>query len=256
MTDQGTEEKRSAPSAKLSTRDLLIPLSIIIAGLMISGSIVWSSRLLPQHADQESAAIARPSGPAQPQAPVADIANVNLEGEPFIGDANAPVVIAYWFDYQCPFCREAEENILPELIKDYVDTGKVRIVFKDFPFLGPDSQTAGVAARAVWESAPDKFRAWHKAMFDKQDDENTGWGKKDDSIALTSGIGGIDVTKVEELMSSRAADYDKAMQADATEGNGMGVRGTPSFLIGKQMLVGAQPYQKLKAAVDQVLSTM
>jgi len=73
---------------------------------------------------------------------------------------------------------------------------------------------------------------------------------------LTSGIGGIDVAKVEELMSSRAADYDKAMQADATEGNGMGVGGTPSFLIGKQMLVGAQPYQKLKAAVDQVLSTM
>ncbi len=249
--------------AKLSTRDLLNPLAIIVAGLMISGSIVWSSRLLPQVPGQESLAaapptdaVASPVEPAQPPGPAADIAKVNLKGEPFIGDADAPVVMAYWFDYQCPFCRETEETILPELIKDYVDTGKVRIVFKDFQFLGPDSQTAGVVARAVWEVAPDKFRAWHKAMFDKQDDENAGWGKKDDIIALTRTIAGIDVAKVGELMIRRAADYDREMQDDAAEGNGTGVEGTPAFLIGKQMMVGAQPYRVLKEAIDEILSTM
>jgi protein-disulfide isomerase len=201
-------------------------------------------------------AVASPAEPAQQPAPVADIAKVNLKGEPFIGDADAPVVVAYWFDYQCPFCRETEETILPDLIKDYVDTGKVRIVFKDFQFLGPDSQTAGLAARAVWDAAPDKFRAWHRAMFDKQDDENAGWGKKDDIIALTKTIPGIDVAKIEELMTSQAADYDRAMQADAAEGNAMGVGGTPSFLIGKQMMVGAQPYRVLKAAIDEALNAM
>jgi protein-disulfide isomerase len=263
MANQNTNETDSAPVAKLSGRDLLTPLAIIVAGLMISGSIVWSSRPPPQPAGQESIAaapptdtVASPAEPAQPPGPAADIAKVNLQGEPFIGDADAPVVVAYWFDYQCPFCRETEETILPDLIKDYVDTGKVRIVFKDFEFLGPDSHTAGAAARAVWETAPDKFRAWHKAMFDKQDDENAGWGKKDDIIALTKAIAGIDVAKVEELMTSRAADYDRAMQADAAEGNGMGVEGTPAFLIGKQMMVGAQPYRVLKAAIDQMLSTM
>ena len=257
------EKERSAPAARLSARDLLSPLAIIIAGLMISGSIIWSSWPPPQIAGQDPIAaapptdtVASPVEPAQPPGPPADIAKVNLKGEPFIGDADAPVVIAYWFDYQCPFCRETEETILPELIKDYVDTGKVRIVFKDFQFLGPDSQTAAVAARAVWEVAPDKFRAWHKAMFDKQDDENAGWGKKDDIIALTKTIPGIDVAKVEELMTSRAADYNTAMQADAAEGNDMGVGGTPSFLIGKQMRVGMQPYRVWKAEIDEVLSTM
>lgn len=93
-------------------------------------------------------------------------------------------------------------------------------------------------------------------MFDKQDDENAGWGTKDDIIALTRTIAGIDVAKVEELMTSRVADYDRAMQADAVEGNGMGVGGTPSFLIGKQMMVGAQLYRVLKRAIDEVLSTM
>ncbi len=265
MTDQGISKEHGALAVKLSARDLLSPLAIIIAGLMISGSIIWSSRppLPPQVAGQESIApvppsdaVASPMEPAQLPGPPADIAKVILKGEPFIGDANAPVVIAYWFDYQCPFCRETEETILPQLIKDYVDTGKVRIVFKDFQFLGPDSQTAAVAARAVWQTAPDKFRAWHKAMFDKQDDENAGWGTKDDIITLTKTIPGIDVAKIEELMTSRAAEYDRAMQDDAAEGNGMGVGGTPSFLIGKQMMVGMQPYRVLKAAIDEVLSTM
>ena len=262
MTDQEMNKEPSAPTARLSVRYLLTPLAIIIAGLMISGSIIWSSRLPPQVAGQESVAapppdtVASPVEPSQPLGPPADIAKVNLKGEPFIGSADAPVVIAYWFDYQCPFCRETEETILPDLIKNYVDTGKVRIVFKDFQFLGPDSQTAGVAARAVWETAPDKFGAWHKAMFDKQDDENAGWGTKDDIITLTKTIPGIDVAKVEELMISRAADYDRAMEADAAEGNGMGVGGTPSFLIGKQVRVGLQPYRVLKSAIDEVLSTM
>jgi len=51
-------------------------------------------------------------------------------------------VVAYWFDYQCPYCRRVEENVLPQLIAEHVDRGNVKIVFKDFQFLGPDSQTA------------------------------------------------------------------------------------------------------------------
>jgi len=112
MTDQGISKEHGALAVKLSARDLLSPLAIIIAGLMISGSIIWSSRppLPPQVAGQESIApvppsdaVASPMEPAQLPGPPADIAKVNLKGEPFIGDANAPVVIAYWFDYQCPF---------------------------------------------------------------------------------------------------------------------------------------------------------
>ncbi|MBN8995199.1 MAG: thioredoxin domain-containing protein [Rhizobiales bacterium] len=243
-------------------RHLLTPAAIIVAGVMISGTILWSNKQfldvarLAYSASPPAGESPTAAPPPQPPAPASDIAKVNLEGEPFIGDPNAPVVMAYWFDYQCPYCKQEEENVLPQLIKDYVDAGKVRIVFKDFQFLGPDSQIAGLAARAVWEVAPDKFREWHKAMFDHQDDENAGWGNKDDIVALTKTIPGIDIAKIEELMTSRAADYNKAMEADATEGNIQGVGGTPSFLIGKQMIVGAQPYQSLKAAIDGVLRAM
>ena len=126
-------------------------------------------------------------------------------------------------------------------------------MFKDFAFLGPDSDIASRVARAVWQVAPDKFREWHKAMFDHQDQENAGWGNESDILALTATIPGIDVAKVKDVLTSKASDFDKAMQADASEGYSMGVGGTPSFLVGKDMMVGAQPYATLKAAIDAQL---
>ncbi len=236
---------------KLSPGDILIPVAIIIAGAMISGSIVWTTR----QATLQQAAVAPvdSAGPAQPPAPPANIADVKLDGAAYIGDDKAPVVMAYWFDYQCPYCKQEEESVFPQLEKDYVDTGKLKIVFKDFAFLGPDSDVASRAARAVWAVAPDKFRDWHKAMFDHQDTENAGWGNEDDILALTATIPGIDVAKVKDMMTAKATDFTNAMQADANEGYSMGVGGTPSFLVGKEMMVGAQPYDKLKAAIDAQL---
>ena len=246
--------RQSSLFAKLSARDFLNPIAIIVSGLMISSAILSSNRLPPQLAEQVSKATAQQQEPAQPPAPPVDIANVNQKGEPFIGKADAPVVMAYWFDYQCPFCKRNEVTAFPKLIKDYVETGKVKIVYKDFQFLGPDSQTAGLAARAVWEVAPDKFGDWHKAMFDHQDGENTGWGNKDDIIAMTKTIPGIDSAKVEALMTSHAADFNKAMEADSAEGNAMGINGTPAAVIGKKMISGAVPYDAYKQAIDGALS--
>lgn len=114
MTDQGTNEQRRLHAAKIGLRDLLSPVAIILAGPMISGSIVWSNRPPPQLAGPESSAVATPEEPVQPPTPAADIGKVKLECEPFIGNADAPVVMAYWFDYQCPFCRQAEESTFPE----------------------------------------------------------------------------------------------------------------------------------------------
>src|SRR6185295_7298977 len=97
----------------------------------------------------------------------------------YIGSENAKVVLAYWSDYQCPFCKAVEvggipqipiEPALPEIIKQYVDAGTVRIVFKDYAFLGPDSATAALYEAAVWEAYPTRFYAWREAMFKAQDE--------------------------------------------------------------------------------------
>ena len=227
--------------------------AILIAGVLIAGAVFWSSK----GSAPNTVANAQQAGQAQAQvAPqiAVDISKVNIQGEPFIGQPNAPVTIAYWFDYQCPFCQRNEETAMPQLIKEYVDTGKVKLVFKDYQFLGADSQTAGLAARAVWEVAPDKFYQWHKAMYDNQGQENSGWATKDKVLIITKPVlGAADTTKVSQLMDSKATEYQKAMDADKAEGTAMGVSGTPAMIIGTQLISGAQPYTSFKQAIDLAL---
>lgn len=231
------------------SNNLLIPGAILIAGALIAGAIYLNA---PQGVTGVGATNQPQQAAQQPAAPAVDISKVKIAGEPFIGNPNAQVTIAEWFDYQCPFCRKFEQESMPQLVNDYVKTGKVKIVFKDFQFLGEDSQTAGLIARAVWEVAPDKFYEWYKAMYDKQDDENSGWGTKADILALTRSLG-IDTAKVEQLMTSKATEYQKAMDADKAEGGVFGVNGTPSMIIGKQLLVGAEPYSAVKQLIDLAL---
>lgn len=204
------------------------------------------------NSSQQVTQAAPPQG--QAEAAAADISKVSLEGLPFVGDINAPVSMAYWYDYQCPFCKQLEDNVMQSLITDYVQQGKLKIIFKDVAFLGPDSETAGLAARAVWEVAPDKFFEWHKAMFGKQDQENGGWGSKADVLALTKTVPGIDAAKVEELMTSKAAEYQKAIEANSAEGGSIGVNGTPGVVLGKQLIVGAVPYAQFKTEIDAELA--
>jgi len=119
------------------------------------------------------------SAPLDPTSKV-NVKDVLMAGEPFIGDPDAPITIAFWSDFQCPYCKSFEvghEQIptpaaMPEIVKNYVSTGKAKIVFKDFAFLGPDSDTAALYGRAVWELYPAQYIAWRIAMYEAQDGEN------------------------------------------------------------------------------------
>ncbi len=186
--------------------------------------------------------------------PSVDISQVDTKGEPFIGNANAPVTMAYWFDYQCPFCKNFETDTLPELKTKYIDTGKLKVVFKDFQFLGADSQTAGAAAEAVWELYPGKFFDWQTAMFNAQGEENSGYDSKDNIIKLTRGVSGIDADKVSSLMDQKKSEIQTELDGDKTEGEKFGVNSTPAFIIGKQLISGAEPASTFEQAIDQELN--
>ncbi len=188
----------------------------------------------------------------KPQAKV-NIKDVDIKKEPYLGDANAPVVMAYWFDFQCPFCKRFETDTMQTLIGKYVNTGKLKIVFKDFQFLGEDSTTAGFAENAVWETAPESYQAWHNAMYEKQDDENGGWGKKEDIIEMTRTIPGIDADRVSALMEEKKEVYQKELDEDNQEGSKFGVSGTPGFVIGDQSISGAQPTSAFIQVIDALL---
>lgn len=241
---------------------LILAVALVIAGAMIAGSILMGferfssdtvAAIQSRAAPERTTSTASEPAPAPEPVPTVDFANVSFDGVPFIGDPSAPAVMAYWYDYQCPYCHQVELDVMPRLIADYVETGKLRIYFKDYQFLGPDSKAAALAGRAVWEVAPDRFYDWHRAVFEHQDDENAGWGNADDIIALTRTIAGIDADKVAELLSSKAAVYKRAIEDDLDEGGGVGINGTPGTIIGSELLSGARPYAQFRAAVDAAL---
>jgi protein-disulfide isomerase len=224
----------------------LTPIAVLVGAVILAGAYVYGGH---------GGAAPSPSadGGAQPSVAV-DIKNVKTAGDPYVGDPNAPVTMAIWFDYQCPFCKQLDTTVTSKLYTDYVQTGKLRIVFKDFQFLGQDSDTAALFARAVWQLYPDKFFAWYQAMFVAQDAEgDQGFGDLASIQTLTKTISGIDVDKVTALMNDKKTDFEAAIQADRSEGAAMGVNGTPAIVTGTQLLSGAQPYDTVKAAVDAQL---
>lgn len=232
------------PQAKKGINpNLYTPIAIVIAGIIIGGAVVYVNT---SHSAGDQAA-------TQPTIAV-DASKVKTAGEPTLGKTDAPVTIAYWFDYQCPFCKQNEEQSMPQLIKDYVDTGKAKIVFKDFSFLGTDSDTLGHAARAVWAVAPEKFYAWHKAIFDAQGTENTGWATSAKIQQITASVlTQAQTAEVMQMMQKNASTYQAEMDADKAEGTGFGITGTPSMIVGKEMVEGAQPYAQIKSAVEDAL---
>ena len=226
---------------------IAIPVAIVIAGGLMAAAIFFglqgSSSLAPF-----TAKVPTPTATA----PSINIADVKTENNPFIGSPDAPVVIAEWADYQCPFCKRFDEDAIKQLKREYIDTGKVKLVIKDFAFLGSDSQEAALIARAVWEIDPDKFELWHSAMYGKQDAENSGWGNKVDILTLTKSLG-IDSVKVAQLVTSKGVEYQKLIDADKTEAGTLGINGTPGTIIGTDLLSGAVSYANVKQLIEKAL---
>jgi|SRR5665213_725300 len=225
------------------------PIAIVVAGVIIGVAVFASG-----HAGSGTTAVTTTS--TTPAVNV-NADQVSATGNPTVGDANAPLTIAYWFDYQCPFCKQNELTVMPQLITDYVNTGKVKIVYKDFSFLGTDSDTLGHWGRAVWQVAPDKFEAWHDAIYQNQGEENTGWATTAEIKKITAGVlTAAQTAQVAQLAVSNATTYQTAMDADKAEGEQDGVQGTPAMLIGNNLVAGAESYAQVKAVIDAQLAAV
>lgn len=233
--------------------NLYTPIAIIVAGIVVAGAI-----LLIGHQGDTAANSGTAAATTQPSTTATvNAAQVASNNDPTIGSATAPLTIDYWFDYQCPFCRENELDNMPQLIKDYVDTGKVKLVYKDFSFLGADSDTLGHWARAVWQVAPADFEAWHAAVYQNQGEENTGWATTAEITKITASVlTAAQTAQVAQLATADATQYQSEMDADKQEGTNDGVSGTPAMLIGNQMVAGYESYSELSQTVDQQLAAV
>ncbi|MFB6166655.1 MAG: DsbA family protein [Candidatus Nanohaloarchaea archaeon] len=192
------------------------------------------------------------------------VSNFDIEGEPTIGSSDAPVTIAYWGDYQCPFCKRFEQNTFPQIKQNYISKGKARLVFKDFAFLGQDSTTGSIASECVWNqvgnSNPQAYWEWHSMMYDRQDGENSGWGNQEDIVSATENVDGVDADQLQSCMNSKQSQLQQELSEDRSQGQSVGISGTPGFIIYSTggdtgtKIVGAQPYTRFKTVIESELS--
>jgi|SRR3989344_2208481 len=218
-----------------------LPVAVVLAGLFIGGAVIWNG----SHP---------PTGGAGGTPSTVNIKDVKTDGMPFIGKADAPVTVAFWSDFQCPFCKSFEQNTLPQIIKDYVDTGKAKVVFFDFAFLGGDSIAAAAYNLSVWKLYPEQYFAWRTAMYMAQDDEgDNGFGDAASIDKLNATVAGLDAAKISADVKANMSAYKTTMDAERAEGQKFGVNATPSFVIGTHMIAGAVPYNQFQAALDPLV---
>lgn len=183
-----------------------------------------------------------------PEPVAVDIKDVKLDTGPYVGPKGAPVSIAVWFDYQCSFCKQFETTTLKEVMSTYGD--KVRIVHKDFQFLGAASNDAAIYSRAVWEAYPDRWNEWYAGMFESGEESTLNQAGMD---ALSTRLG-FDVARINKLIADNRTEYQAAVDADREEGQSFGINGTPGTIIGTTLISGAQPFENVKALIDAELA--
>ncbi len=166
-----------------------------------------------------------------------------------LGSAKAPVRVLEFADLQCPFCRQATLDVLPNVIKDYVRPGKVRMEFHALAFIGPDS----VRAARVAEAAGQQDKLWNVTdlAYHNQGEENSGWATDATLKRITAAVPGLDTNKV--FAARNGAAVTSALTAASNLANAKKVTETPTFLVGRGNDLKAVDAAGLTAAVKAAL---
>jgi protein-disulfide isomerase len=170
-----------------------------------------------------------------------------------LGDKDAPVTMIEFSDYECPFCKRHATQTLPELTEKYIDTGKLKLVFRDFPlgFHDPLATEQAMAAECVREQTDDEtYFAYHDLIFETTNSNGKGM-QKDQLYELADQIG---VNKAEFTECLDSEKYKDEVAKDLADGQSAGVSGTPGFLINGQLVSGAQPFSVFEQIIEAELN--
>ena len=189
--------------------------------------------------------------PTAPAAPV----RASLGDVPALGRPAAPVTLVEFSDYQCPFCQRFFLATLPALRKDYIDTGKVRYVFRDFPLdqIHPQARKAAEAVHCAGEQG--KYWEMHDVLFGNQQ------ALQPPKLSEHARALGLDGARFDQCLTS--GTHAARVLQGVTDGQAAGVQGTPGFVVARTtpgdtvegtLVVGAQPVEVFRRLIDELLA--
>jgi len=241
----------------ISTNAIVISVAVLLGAILITLAIVGNSSSSRVESKNLVGIEKKDNTPPPEEAPTEGV--VSIANDPVLGKKDAPVTIVEFSDYECPFCKRAFTDVLPQLKKEYIETGKVKLVYKDFPLdFHANAQKEAEAAQCAFDQGGDSaYYQFHDSIFSQTKGNGTGLALTE--LPLIAKKLGLDQSKFQQCLDS--GKNEKEVKDDMAEGQKVGVSGTPSWIIGKsngdsiegKLIVGAQPYAALKEVIDSAL---
>ena len=179
------------------------------------------------------------------------IEKLSENGSPIMGDPNAPITILEWGDYQCTFCYKFHQNTLNVINEELIKTGKVKVIFKDFPLNGPDSKLASEASYCAHDQ--DKYWEYHDQLYENWAGERTGWITRE-SLSEFAELVNLDTIKFNKCLDENK--YKNKINSIYEFGNSIGIDATPSFLVFNDEKIikirGNQPLEVFLKTFDEL----
>ena len=172
-------------------------------------------------------------------------------GSPFLGNPDAPITVLEWGDYQCTFCYKFHQETLQIINEDFIKTGKVKVVFKDYPLNGPDSKLAAEASYCAQDQ--EKYWQYHDEVYRNWGGERTGWITRE-ALTEFAQVVNLDTEKFNKCLDDNK--YESKVNSLYEFGNDIGIDATPSFLVFNDEKIikirGNQPLEVFLKTFDEL----
>ena len=235
-----TEQKQSE-TITLSRASLWKGISGVLAVLLVIAIFTGGFGIDGGSGSPTGGAVADLGGGNAPNVDMKDL----IDDDAIRGDPSAPVTIVEFSDYECPFCGRFYSETLGQIESKYIDTGKVKLIYKDFPLsFHPQAQKAAESAECAGEQG--KYYEMHDLLFE-QGVQGGVAGFKQYARQI-----GLNTARFDACLDS--GQMASEIQADMAVGQKVGIQGTPGFIINGQLVSGAQPFAVFDAAIQAALN--
>lgn len=229
----------------------LIFIAIIISGILVSIAIAYKSGFKTENQPASPEKKSTETSDNDKKNPPKNKENINIDGEgddPALGNPDAPITITIFGDFQCHYCRKLELEVKPLIVEKYVKTGKAKIIARDFPFLGKDSILAAEAGNCAFEK--DKYFEFSDMIHKAQKDEEI--TVNENSLKMLAKKLDLNSNEFSECLDSHK--YLDEVKKDFDDGRALGIEGTPTTYINKEVLNGALPFEEFEKVIESFLN--
>jgi protein-disulfide isomerase len=243
------KKKKSKEEVVINLDNAGVPIAILISGILIASVVYFASKNSSVTTDTAGVSTEPTVEEGAEQPPT--VSGVATLGDgPILGDLDtATVAIVEYNEFQCGYCKRHLDETFPLIKENYIDTGKVVYVFKEFAIYGDDTANAGKCVYHL--EGVDAYKEFHIGGFDVEGEE--------DIYALAKEVG-VNEGEFDECYTSKT--YQSEIDADKEEGTSVGVQGTPGFVVGRigedgtvegELVAGAYPYDTFVETIEALL---